>query len=371
MNSNLMKLLESSVLNEETKTSLLEAWDGMITEAREEISAELREEFANRYQHDKRLVVEATDKMIQESLKKEFDELAEDKKAIKETRVALEKQKVKMAESTAKFIKKVLESEIKEFRTERKQVNEGIMKLQKFVNKQLTEEIADFAKDKVALTEERILFEKNKKKVMAEAKKQFITKAATLSEKVIREALTSEISQLRQDLNESKKKAFGAKLFEAFAAEYMSSHYNEKSHVSNMNKVLENLKKQLTEAKNTIEAKNSQLNEAKKQVRVIKEMKERNEQLNKLLSPLNKEQRQVMNKLLENVQTSNLSDNFRKYISIVLKEDGTTTKQKLTENSKPSIKTEYNGNRSEDTSNDDFNSTLMEIKRLSGIKIKE
>ena len=45
-------LIESSELNEEIRASIVEAWESRLTEAREELTAELREEFAQRYEHD-------------------------------------------------------------------------------------------------------------------------------------------------------------------------------------------------------------------------------------------------------------------------------------------------------------------------------
>ena len=44
------QLLSSEVLSEEVRNTLTEAWEAKLSEAREEITAELREEFANRYE---------------------------------------------------------------------------------------------------------------------------------------------------------------------------------------------------------------------------------------------------------------------------------------------------------------------------------
>ena len=46
-------LLDSGIINEETQASITEAWEKQVNEARESIRAELREEFATRYDHDK------------------------------------------------------------------------------------------------------------------------------------------------------------------------------------------------------------------------------------------------------------------------------------------------------------------------------
>ena len=79
-------LLESGIINEDTQTALTEAWESQINEARETIRAELREEFANRYSHDKQVMVEALDKMVTESLTAELKEFADEKQALAEDR---------------------------------------------------------------------------------------------------------------------------------------------------------------------------------------------------------------------------------------------------------------------------------------------
>ena len=61
------------------------------SEAREELTAELREEFAQRYEHDKGLIVEAVDGFIKERVEAEMLELAEDKQAVAKERVTYKK----------------------------------------------------------------------------------------------------------------------------------------------------------------------------------------------------------------------------------------------------------------------------------------
>lgn len=370
MNSNLSKLLESTVLNEETKEAILEAWEQKITEAREEISNELREEFATRYDHDKKLVIEATDKLVRDSLKEELDELADDKKKLKESRIQYERMKANLAEAAQKFIKEKLSEEIKEFKTERKQVSEGLMKVQGFVQNQLSEELKEFAQDKTALIAERIEFHKSKNKVLSEAKRQYVESATKISEKVIREALKSEITQLRTDLAESKKKMFGQKLFEAFASEFMNSHYNEGSQVKKLSKVLENAKLKVQRLEESLKNKDKVILEAKEEAKTAKELRERSETLGNLLSPLNKGQRKIMQKMLESVATPKLQENFKKYLPLVLKEENSediSGKSVLTENKKS-----YDGNRNgiveEQIVNKQEEDTIVRLKTLSGIR---
>ena len=66
------KLVESGAISEDVQKSIQEAWDSKIKENREVVSAELREEFAKRYEHDKSNMIEAIDKMMTEKLSDEI-----------------------------------------------------------------------------------------------------------------------------------------------------------------------------------------------------------------------------------------------------------------------------------------------------------
>ena len=70
------KLFETGILGEEVRSDLQEAWDAKIKENKDTVTAELREEFANRYEHDKSNMVEEIDKMISERLESEIAEIA-------------------------------------------------------------------------------------------------------------------------------------------------------------------------------------------------------------------------------------------------------------------------------------------------------
>lgn len=370
MNSNLQKLLEGTVLNEETKAALSEAWENKISEAREEIAIELREEFALRYEKDKNTVFEAMDALVKDQLKEEFTEMHQDKLKIKEAKIAIDKKLDKLSENAEKVAKKLIHEEMKEFRSERKQVAESLTKLQGFVQKQLSEELTDFAQDRNALIEARVDFEKTKNEKIKEAKKQFVETASKLSEKVIRESLQAEITQLRTDLKESKQNMFGKKLYEAFAQEFMNSQYNENHELKKLSKMVESTKSKMKKLEEAVEYKNQMLNEAKKEASVQKELRERNETMNSLLAPLNKNQRKVMQKLLESTPNAKLNESFNKYVNVVLKEDNSVDGGKtiLTENSQ---KTEYDGNhkpQNQTQSESEGKEFISHLKALSGIK---
>ena len=88
---NFNELLEGTELSEEVRGSIQEAWESKLSEARESMTAELREEFAQRYEHDKGLIVEAMDNFISTRVEAEIAELAEDRKALAEQQVKYRK----------------------------------------------------------------------------------------------------------------------------------------------------------------------------------------------------------------------------------------------------------------------------------------
>ena len=112
MQDALKNIVENSMLSEETRTAIQEAWDKKVSVLREAVEAELRTEFAERYEHDKGNLVEALDRMVSDNLKKEIVEFAEDRKALVSERVQLKKQMREHAKKINKFVLENLAKEI-------------------------------------------------------------------------------------------------------------------------------------------------------------------------------------------------------------------------------------------------------------------
>ena len=75
----LKTLFENDVVSAEVRQEIEEAWNKKINENRLEVTSELREEFAKKYEHDKNVMAEAVDKMVTDRLEAEMKELAEDR----------------------------------------------------------------------------------------------------------------------------------------------------------------------------------------------------------------------------------------------------------------------------------------------------
>jgi len=142
------KLFETGIISEEVKDQITGAWDEKIKEHRDSVTAELREEFANRYEHDKSNMVEAIDRMVSERLESEVAEFAEDKKSLAEARVEYKKKIGEHSEKLQEFMLKQLTKEIAELNEDRQKVTENFAKLEDFVVKALAKEINEFAEDK-------------------------------------------------------------------------------------------------------------------------------------------------------------------------------------------------------------------------------
>jgi hypothetical protein len=224
-------LLDSGIINEETQSALNEAWESKLNEARDVIRAELREEFAGRYEHDKNVMVEALDKMVTESLTAELKEFAEEKQALTEDRVKFKRHMVESAGKFNDFMVTKLAEEIKELRQDKKVQTEAVAKLEKFVIHALAEEIKEFDQDKQAVVETKVKLVAEAKSKLAELQSAFVKRSAGLVKEAVAQNLGSELAQLKEDIQTARENMFGRRLFEAFATEFAGTHLNENKEI--------------------------------------------------------------------------------------------------------------------------------------------
>jgi len=358
------QLLSSEVLSEEVKTTLSEAWESKLSEAREEITVELREEFANRYEADKDQMVEALDAMLTDTLKTELTEFAQDKNEAVKAKVLYQKQISEHAKLLDGFVMETLKKEIQELRDDRKLQEGNFVKLEDFVMEQLTTELNEFHQDKKDVLEEKVKLVKEGKKMIAEAKAKFISKASTKLAGIVESTLTTELGVLKEDIQKAKENNFGRKIFETFAAEFMSSNLADGTQVSNLAQEVENMKKQIAESESLLAEKDGKIMKAEKKADRIAEATERAQVLAELLSPLAKDKRELMGNLLESVATTKLKVSYNKYLPTVLNETVKTTTKAKTLNE--SQKTEITGNKAK-TQDTDVDAEIINLRKLAGI----
>ena len=365
-------LLESGLIKDNVAQELNEAWESKLNEARQQVRAELHEEFAQRYEHDRTVMVEALDKMVSESLKSEIEEFHNERQAITEDRVKAQRKLKESAVKFNEFMVTKLAEEIKELRTDRKLQTESQKKLEKFITHALAREITEFSQDRRDVVEAKVKLVAEGRKQLEALKAKFIAESSKRVSGVISGHLKGELSQLKEDIKQARENNFGRKLFEAFASEFSVTHLNEKAETRKLMQQLTAKEKQLAESANKLKETQKLVESKEREVKIIKESSQREKVLDELLAPLNEEKSNIMMTLLESVQTSKLKNAFDKYLPAVLntgiESSNKNSKTALTESR---VVTEVTGNKSAKKSVeveiDDNRDNVIEIKRLAGL----
>jgi Mn-dependent DtxR family transcriptional regulator len=368
MTVNFTELLENAELTEDVKSALQEAWEGKISEAREELTAELREEFAQRYDHDKSQIVEAVDNFISEKVEAEISAIAEEKTALASDRVKYHKAISEHSKVLDKFVTEMVAKEVKELRADRDRTSQHVAKLDNFVAEQLATELSEFHEDKKSLVEQKVKMVREGKKQLAEAKKDFIKKAADKVENVVNGVIVNEVKSFRDDITKARENDFGRRIFEAFANEFGMSHLNEAKEIKKIQKEIAEMETKLNESKQVIAQKEDTVKLTESKLRIAEDTMNRKETLNSLMAPLGKEKKEIMSDLLESVKTSKLEESFNKYLPSVLDGESPRVKKTLSE----SVTSEHTGNKAtviteaDDKSADDIVEIDM-IRKLAGL----
>ena len=354
-------LLDSGLINEDVSRELNTVWEAKLTEARDQIGAQLREEFAQRYEHDKNTMVEALDKMVAEGLTAELQVLALEKRQLAEDRVAAQHKLKENATKFNNFMVSKLAEEISELRKDRKMHNEGLEKLEKFIVRALAEEIAEFAQDKQKVVDTQVRLVREARSKLEELKSRFVKESAAKMTLAVTNHLKAEISQLHEDIKVARENNFGRRIFEAYAAEFGSSYLNEKAEVRKLHAIISDKDKKLAESIQTAKSAKVLAESKEQEIRLIRENNERNELMSDLLRPLNAEKREIMQNLLESVQTSRLKNAFEKYLPAVLEDRTAKAKQVIAESV-----SEVTGDKVASTQEPD-RSNVIDLKRLAGL----
>jgi len=360
-------LVESGIINEETKQVIEEAWQAKLNEAREQLRSEIREEFASRYEHDKSVMVEALDKMVTEGLQGEIREFAEEKAQLAADRVRFNNKMKESASKFDNFLVSKLAEEVQELRKDRKVHMENIGRLEKFVISALAEEIQEFSKDKQDVVNTKVRLVREAKEKLATLQDRFVQHSARLVKESVATKLESELTQLKEDIQIARENNFGRRLFEAFASEFAITHLNENKEIAKLKTELEEKTRQIAESQEAIETKTSLIESKEREIRIIKESQERNQVMAELMNPLSKEKQSVMMSLLENVQTSKLKSAYEKYLPAVLN----NVKQEAVKQEKTVLsesRVEVTGDKSAKVNADIEYNNVVDIKRLAGLK---
>lgn len=349
------KLVESGAISEDVQKGIQEAWDSKIKENKEVVGAELREEFAKRYEHDKANMIEAIDSMMNEKLSEEITKFVEDRKALAQEKISYKENVGKHSAKLESFMLSKLSEELKELHGDRKGVHENFKKMEEFVVGALAKEIKEFHEDKKGVVETKVKLVAEAKKQMAKMKEAFITRSAKVVESAVNKKLAEELKSLKEDITAARTVNFGKKIFEAFASEYQNSYLNEKSETAKLMKVVDETAIKLKDAEKAVEEKQAVIESKEAESKRQADLMERKEKMAEMLKPLGKEKSEVMSQLLESVQTAKLQSSFDKYLPHVMADKAVTK-----EGAK--ILSESGGDRAQREDAD-----LTNIRKLAGI----
>jgi hypothetical protein len=369
--SQFTEMLGSLVLSEEVRENINAAWEKHLAESREEVTAELREEFASRYEHDKGQLIEAMDKLMQDTI----NAGAQDLKTLREEAVAQRtKYAAKIKEDAAllqKLVTETLAKEVAELRSDRAASKAAVAQLEEFALRKLTSELSELHEDHKSLVNARVKLVAEGRKAIEEAKSAFVKKASEKVNTIVAETFKKEITQLKTDIREAKENNFGRKIMEAFAAEFMASKFADGTAVSQLNKSIVEIQGQLKEAQKTIEEKEQQISESLRRQRIAEDQAQRVRVMQDLCAPLSKDKRGIMEELLESTETSKLKDQFQKFLPSVLNEEVRREKKQLVEGQQ-SQKTVITGNKTQVeivAAPAEADETIQQLRKLAGIKI--
>ena len=359
----LKSLFENNVISEEIKESIEAAFESRITEARDQVTQQLREEFAQKYEHDKNTMIDAVDRMISEQLSAEIVEFADDRNQLAEMKVKLVQERKKTAGVMKEFVTRQLAAEVRELHEDQVAMASKFGTLETFVVEALAQEITEFMQDKQDLAETKVRLVREGRQEIKKVKQEFVTRAAKMVESVVSTGLRSELHALKEDIESARRADFGRKLFEAFASEYSTSYLNEKSETAKLLKVIDLKDLAMQEAAQAVAQAEQILESKQAEIVALKEAQERKAIMSELLAPLNSEQKAIMAELMETVKTERLNESFDKYLPAVVAGKAPQKKQALVEAK------EITGNKiSNNQNSSEQDSNIVDIRKLAGLK---
>ena len=400
MTKQIEELLENEVLGPDVKAALQEAFEAKVKQT----EAKLHEDYAARYASDKHQLVEAMDSMLNDAIKSELEEFAEDRSALIAQKAKLSKETLaakKLAENKVSghikllntFIGRQLQQELREFTQDRKtldaqrkkmareveairesakkQTRDRISKLEGFVVSKLSEEIAEFETDKKALIEQRAKLAAQGKKNINETRSAFIKTASKTLDKTLNEVVRNELVQWRADIKLARENNFGRRIFEAVAAEYMASYLSEGTEVKKLQKQLAESQKRIDEAAKQIKSKQKLVESASTQIKAANDRATRMELLNEMLTPLSRDKKAVMEEMLRDIKTTNLREAYNRYLPTVMNgETKSVAKQQLAEGTqnKSVAFTGDRPNKLSEAVREEGSNDIGQILYLAGIK---
>lgn len=263
-------------------------------------------------------------------LKEEYDNKLEQSKSnfnnklndsIMSMKKTVDEQKEDFIEKASAFINECVKKEIKEFANDKKQMANGLRQFSKFITEQVAAKVKEHRDEMRSLEELKVRLVKEQKANILEAKKKFYEDAANKSMKFLNECVKNELSEFRTDIAEARKNTFGAKLFEAFSKEYAKNFFNENNVVKGLLKSIKADQNKLKQSNKVLESKQDKLIKENKQLKASNEQLVREKIISESTASLSTDERSMIKNLTKDVETSKLNESIQRYIPMIIKQN--------------------------------------------------
>jgi hypothetical protein len=412
MDNSISKILgDETLLPADMVATLQEAFDKRVAEAHKQAEIAVREDMARRYEQDKENLVEAMDRMLTDVVQKHTDEkqVAVTKfvearrafrRAVKESRSRYDTKLNEGMAQSRKVVTEALRKEIAKLHEQKKLLvaeklasadklhslkeamarmyAKRVRKIDEFVVRQVRKELGEFNEDHRSLVATRVKLVTEGRKRLRETQARFVKQAARNVEKVVNETLKAELGQLHEDLERNRQNMFGRRIFEAVAAEYLTSYLAEGTEIRNLQNMLESATTESATAKTKLTEAIQEKQVAARKARLFEDRATRNKVMGELLSNLRGEKRTVMEGMLDTVKTEALRPTFNKLLPVVLNEAAPRPAAPAVADRRPlpapSVVTGRNQHAArlfetaQAETNDDFNDDIAQVVRLAGIQ---
>lgn len=279
------KLFANSVLNEDTKNSILSHLNEAVESARKEAAVEARKEVMAEFKKNKATMYETVEKYIETRLSGPVEELREQAEQV-----------IKLKGEYADRIVKVEESFKKEFNRRWKAL---VGSLTTVAEREVSE-----LHETMKVNRRAYLKKMNEVEVLAEKEReQFKKKAALVLENILDVRVQKHLDEHEADLKAAMKSDFGTEIFEAFYST-MQRHFFSTN--KEARKLAEALKRSETEKKKIVESAQTRVKDAERRAKLaessrktVVESSQRTAEMAKLLAPLKGQARDKMKTILE------------------------------------------------------------------------
>jgi truncated hemoglobin YjbI len=352
----LKKLVESEVLNEETKEEVTKAFRKSLDEAKLEQEKSLRTEFAERYERDKKAIHTALEKFLEQELSEHVNEFREGIDEVNRLKKQYADKMVLVREQAQKFVSQRLGAVEK--------VIDGVLR------KELTE-----------LHESEKVNRRAYVNAITEAKAKadadynvFRKKGAAVLENIVNVQIQGTLDELREDIKAARQSDFGREIYESFMTTFRRQFFDSSKEFKKVVGELRQIKKELQESKKAYEKKiveaQNRAKAAEVSSRKLQESVVRARTINKMLEGLTGKSREKMRHLLEATKTNDLQKTYKKFLPEIINESKVSTKPRTKKVDEAVIELKTGGQRNLTEEKVDDDDEILEIQQLAGVSGK-